>query len=320
MLRRGCKRAFKTCALRVKRLNLINILAFFVILFIAVKFVSCTPTLTKKIITEPLYSPEAYTKEGLLHYQKRDFEQAIAYFKKAIESNMHYQPAHSYLALSYSYLGKKERAIQEFKKVVEIGPNTDDAISAQKWLKRLSEELTVIGVLSFHSARRFQVWEGLIPVTNRPITYRGLATRSLIKFLEKDKMYKAVDLSNTCYSQLKSDYTQYPPSSPELGRLTHLASKNGAQLLLIPRIDYLSVSGKPPSVKGNKVNLGIIYSGEVTMSVAVYSCKSQKLVITVSKDSSKIPWYSAPNYIGGLKALFNSCSEEVLKELLKHVL
>ena len=234
---------------------------------------------------------------------------------------MRYQPAHSYLALSYAHLGKKEKAIQEFKKVVEINPSTTDATNAQKWLKRLCEEPTAIGVLSFHFADRFRVWEGFVPYATKNMTYHGLATEQLIKHLKKSGMYKVIDLSDISYSQFKSDYADDPPSSPEIAKLVHIGSKNGAQLLLIPRIDHISVSGEPPYRKGKRVNLGMVYSGEVTMSVAVYSCKSKKLVTTVTKDSSKIPFfYGAASYVGGIQGLFKSCSEDVVKELLKHVL
>ena len=205
--------------------------------------------------------------------------------------------------------------------MVEINPSTTDATNAQRWLKRLSEEPTSIGLLSFHFAKRFKVWEGFVPYATRTKTYQGLATEELLKHLKKSKMYKVVNLSDISYSHFKADYAQEPPSSPELGKLVHLASKNGAQLLLIPRIDYISVSGEPPYRKGKVVNLGMVYSGEVTMSVAVYSCKSQKLITTVTRDSSKIPFlYGAASYVGGIQGLFKSCSEEVVKELLKHVL
>ena len=291
-----------------------------IILFAFFLISSCAP-LPKMPEIETLPSPSAYVERGMPYFQKRDFERATLYFKKAIESDMRYQPAHSYLALSYAHSGKKEKAIQEFKKVVEINSSTTDATNAQKWLKRLSEEPTAIGVFSFHFADRFQVWEGFVPLATRTMTYQGLATEALLKYLKKPKMYRIFDLSDIAYSQLKSDYAQEPPSSPELERLIHLASKNGAQLLLIPRIDYISVSGQPPYRRGKVVNPGMVFSGEVTMSVAIYSCKSQKLITTVTRDSSKIPFFSgAASYVGGVKGLFNSCSEEVVKKLLKHVL
>ena len=115
-----------------------------IMVFFALLIMSSCISIPKTIKVEPLPSPSAYVERGMTYFQNKDFEKASAYFKKAIESDMHYIPAHSYLALSYAHLGKKEKAIQEFKKVVEIGPNTDDASSAQKWLKRLSKEPTAI--------------------------------------------------------------------------------------------------------------------------------------------------------------------------------
>ena len=205
--------------------------------------------------------------------------------------------------------------------MVEISPNSTDGNNAQKWLKRLGEKPTSIGLMCFHFAKRFKVWEGRVPYATQNMTYQGLATEELINRLEKSGMYKVVNLSDIGYSQFKSDYADDPPSSLEIAKLIHLASKNGAQLLLIPRIDHISVSGEPPRRRGKVVNPGMVYSGEVTMSVAVYSCRSKKLITTFTRGSSKIPFlYGAASYVGGIQGLFKTCSEEVVKELLKHVL
>lgn len=292
-----------------------------IVFFLALLIIySCAP-FPKSHEIEDLPTPSAYVERGMTYFQKKDFEKATAYFGKAIESDVRYQPAYAYLALSYAHLGKKEKAIQEFKKVVEINPGTTDATNAQRWLKRLCEEPTAIGVLSFHFADRFRVWEGFVPYATKNTTYQEVATEELLKNLKKPKMYKILDLSDIGYSQFKSDYADEPASSPEIAKLIHLASQNGAQLLLIPRIDHISVSGQPPSRKGKVINPGMVYSGEVTMTAAIYSCKSKKLVTTVTKDSSKIPFfYGAASYVGGIQGLFKSCSEDVVKELLKYVL
>jgi len=290
-----------------------------IVLFILL-FPYCAP-FPKTPDIETLSSPSAYVKRGMTYFQNKDFERATAYFKKAIETDMRYQPAHSYLALSYAHLGEKEEAIEEFRKVVEISPNSTDGNNAQKWLKRLCENPTAIGVVGFHFAKRFKVWEGPLPYGTKNITYQGLATEELINRLEKSGMYKVDNLSDVTYSHVGSKYSEKPPSALDLGKLIHLASRNGAQLLLIPRIDYITVSGQPPSRKGKVVSPGIVFSGEVTMSVAVYSCRSKKLITTFTKSSSKIPFlYGAASYVGGIQGLFKTCSEEVEKELLKHVL
>lgn len=290
-----------------------------IVLFILL-FPCCAPfPMTPKI--ETLSSPSAYAEKGMTYFQNKDFERATAYFKKAIESDMRYQPAHSYLALSYAHLGEKEEAIEEFRKVVEINPKSTDGNNAKKWLKRLCENPTAIGVVGFHFAKRFKVWEGRLPYGRKNMTYQGLATEELIDRLENSEMYKVVNLSDVTYSHVRSKYSEKPPSALGLGKLIHLASTNGAQLLLIPRIDHISVSGEPPSRRGKVVSPGIVFSGEVTMSVAVYSCGSKKLVTTFTQNSSKIPFlYGAASYVGGIQGLFKTCSEEVVKKLLKHVL
>ena len=291
-----------------------------VIVLFSLLFPYCAP-FPKTLDMDTLSSPSAYVKRGMTYFQNKDFERATAYFKKAIESDMRYQPAHSYLALSYAHLGEKEEAIEEFRKVVEISPNSTDGNNAKKWLKRLREKPTSIAVVRFHFAKRFKVWEGRLPYGRKNMTYQELATEELIDRLENSEMYKVVNLSDVTYSHVRSKYSEKPPSVLDLGKLIHLASRNGAQLLLIPRIDYISVNGKPPYIKGNTLSLGLVHSGKITKSVAVYSSKSQKLIATVIRDSSKIPFlYGAASYVGGIQGLFKSCSEEVVKELLKHVL
>lgn len=310
MLRRGCKKAFKTCALSVKRFTLIKILASFIILFSAVKFISCTPTPTKKIITEPLYFPEAYTKEGLLHYQKRDFEKAIAYFEKAIAINHYYQPAHSYLAASFAHLGRKQGAITEFHRVIEIDPASKEAMNAKKWLERLSNPTTV-AVLSFKS------------IPKRASNLENMATKEFIRILKNTEMYRVMNLSDVAYSQT--------PSSSELERLIEMAEKRGAKILILPRtIKFAARALYPVDIKrnGGKATVGLctesvsshglFASGNLTMSITVYSCRKREPITSIFKECSETFLFSSLN--SAARSLYKSCSEESIKELLKQVL
>ncbi len=63
---------------------------------------------------------EAYLQLGMLHSARRDFEQAIRDYKKAIDVNPRLGEAHRELGLIYQRTGDKAKAQREFAAYQEI--------------------------------------------------------------------------------------------------------------------------------------------------------------------------------------------------------
>jgi len=294
----------------MKRFNLRKLLGFVGILFIGLMFVSCDTTPPKKIITDSLYSPDAYVKQGLVHYQNREFEQAVVYFKKAVELNQYHQPAHSYLGASFAHLGKRDEAIDEFYKVIEIDVNSTDAVNAKKWLERLTSP-PILAVLTVKG------------VTNQGSNLERIATNEFIRILENTKMYKVMNLSDVDYSQI--------PSSSEIQALMELSERRGAEILILSRTIKFDASASVPvdiRRKGGKATIGVdtersgshglFASCSLTMSIAVYNCRKRELITSIFEESSGTFLFSS--YDSAARSLCQSCSEKIVKELLKQVL
>ena len=287
-----------------------ELLAFVGILFIGLMFVSCATTPPKKIIAGSLYSPDAYVKQGLVHYQNREFEQAVVYFEKAVELNRYHQPAHSYLGASFAHLGRKDEAIDEFYKVIEIDANSKAAGNAKKWLERLTRP-PILGVLTVKGVR------------NQGSNLERIATNEFIRILANTRMYKVMNLSDVDYSQI--------PSSCEIEALMELSERRGAQILILPRTIKLAASALAPvdiRRKGGKTRIGVdtersgshglFASCNLTMSIAVYNCRKRELITSIFEESSGTFLFSS--YDSAARSLFQSCSEKIIKELMKQVL
>lgn len=287
-----------------------GLLEFVGILFIGLMFLSCAATPPKKIMTDSLYSPEAYVKQGVVHYQNREFEQAVVYFEKAIELNRYHQPAHSYLGASFAHLGRKDEAINEFHEIIEIDTNSTDAVNAKGWLKRLTNP-PIVAVLTVKE------------IKNQASNLERLATNEFIRILENTGMYKVMNLSDVDYSQI--------PSSCEIEALMELSERRGAQILILPRTIKFAASALAPvdiRRKGGKATIGVgtersgshglFASCNLTMSIAVYNCRKRELITSIFEESSDTFLFSS--YDSAARSLCQSCSEKIIKELMKQVL
>ncbi|OIP69505.1 hypothetical protein AUK42_05125 [Candidatus Atribacteria bacterium CG2_30_33_13] len=80
------------------------------------------PWFIKKNEQAKKYGRETYEnyEKGYLAYKKRNFEEAIPYFKLAILKNPNFKEPHYYLALSYYEAGDLDNSISQWEKVIEI--------------------------------------------------------------------------------------------------------------------------------------------------------------------------------------------------------
>lgn len=72
---------------------------------------------------------EDYNRKGLEHYREKKYEEAITEFKKAIEWDANYVPAHYNLGLLYSEedVHRYPEAIEEFRKAIDLNPEDRNA-------------------------------------------------------------------------------------------------------------------------------------------------------------------------------------------------
>jgi tetratricopeptide (TPR) repeat protein len=87
--------------------------------------------LTKAVTVDPGCS-EAYLQLGVLEATRRDFNEAIAYYSKAIEANPQMSEAHYRLGVAYDRVGEKEKAQQEFQLHDQIEKRQAAAVEKQR--------------------------------------------------------------------------------------------------------------------------------------------------------------------------------------------
>jgi tetratricopeptide (TPR) repeat protein len=75
--------------------------------------------LMKAVVLDPNCS-DAYFQLGVLHAERRDYEQAINFYHKAIAANPQMPEAHYRLGMAYDRIGKQEEARHEFQLHDEI--------------------------------------------------------------------------------------------------------------------------------------------------------------------------------------------------------
>ncbi|MFN3929517.1 MAG: tetratricopeptide repeat protein [Thermoflexus sp.] len=81
---------------------------------------------------------ETYIDLGWEFHAKKQYDQAIEQFRKAIEMDGNAVDAYYGLGLSYKAKGEREMAIQAFEKVLAMAPKLEDRAKAQI-LSRLAQ-------------------------------------------------------------------------------------------------------------------------------------------------------------------------------------
>jgi serine protease Do len=97
-----------------------------IILFDRKQYEGAIPYFNKAVEKDPFHA-EAFYHLGIC-YRKTGATEAVDAFKKAIEINPDYVKAYYDLGITYNQLNMKAEAIEAFKKILEINPDHEDAL------------------------------------------------------------------------------------------------------------------------------------------------------------------------------------------------
>ncbi len=86
----------------------------------------------------PILAKDLYS-EGMKFYNTNDFAQAIPKLAQAVEYDAAHVDALYYLAQSYRRNGDNEKALESYKKVVELFPESNRVANSNTYIKRLSQ-------------------------------------------------------------------------------------------------------------------------------------------------------------------------------------
>jgi len=79
------------------------------------------------------------TRVGYIYFEEKKYSQAIEYLESAIKMSSHNAEAYYYLGLSYDKIGEIEKARQFLSLVIELAPQSEFALEAEKELKKINK-------------------------------------------------------------------------------------------------------------------------------------------------------------------------------------
>lgn len=156
-----------------------------------------------------------YYQKGQFQYEKKNYYQALYSFEKAENLNPDDQSTLFYVGACYNYTGAKDKAIEKFRRVVDLGARSQEATDAKKWLDLLSEPLKIA------------------IVNSRTAGARGLNDGLISQALQDSRMYELVDVSD-----LRPPTATNPQK--EWNQFLERCFKKGIKVVIISDIDSLS--------------------------------------------------------------------------------
>lgn len=84
--------------------------------------------------------PGAFLGLGSVASWRRDPEQSIVFYKKALAVKPNYVFAHEFVAIEYHHIGEYNLAIKHYKKVVELIPDTRSAKNSQRAIDKITRD------------------------------------------------------------------------------------------------------------------------------------------------------------------------------------
>ena len=252
--------------------------------------------------TKSFTSPTECVKEGLKYYNNENYEQAARYFEQAIDLDPTYQPAHSWLGASYAYLGRKDDAIREFGKVVEIDSGTKDALSASRWIESLQKPISIF-ILELEDSttnRRFERYH-----------FGKMATSGLARNLNKIGRYEA----NVIQPHKMVGY--FPGQSMDTKNLCSFAREHGGGILIIGSVTDIM----PQRVSSTSSSLKWYAHTEIL--IHLYNTRTGELIKSINGSThwlvERLGNYRASSQEEAIEKSINYCSEILAEEIKKYL-
>jgi tetratricopeptide (TPR) repeat protein len=106
--------------------------------------------------------PNTYTERGMLYIKQRNFDEAIADFKRSIARNSHNFSAFYHLALAYAQQGDRPNTARAFRSASLLAPDP----AQQQFLE---QELETIGSTTGNPALLHQIQEDIATMKHEPV-------------------------------------------------------------------------------------------------------------------------------------------------------
>lgn len=95
--------------------------------------------------TDPLsyvnQGPAKCIEIGNFYFKRKNYKAAISRFQEAADTDPHYAPAYLGLGKAYQKLGQNQKALESYRKYLDMLPSDKDAENARD-VQRAIEELT----------------------------------------------------------------------------------------------------------------------------------------------------------------------------------
>ena len=85
------------------------------------------PIMEEEVRQEKKEAARTLLAQGHIYQNRGEFEQAISYYRKALEANPYYLKAYYSIGFAYLKLNQSDEAINEFKNAVDINPYNAEA-------------------------------------------------------------------------------------------------------------------------------------------------------------------------------------------------
>lgn len=185
-----------------------------------------TFTLLFSILTFCILSGQSNYSQGYKEYDNQNFQKAIYYFNKAIDTRENISDSYLYRGMSYLYLYDAEKCRADFDKVLELDPKNkmvytfygkyysltnQFAKAVESYtiaLERMPDDYRLYGERGAAKAELGMYSEALadadISVQKQPKNYRGYLNRGYVK-MRMDKYAEAVEDLSTSLAVQKSE-------------------------------------------------------------------------------------------------------------------
>jgi tetratricopeptide (TPR) repeat protein len=241
-----------------------SFLLYVLLLFLA----SCGITINKPAVPIKTFETSGeYLKEGKSHFDAGRFIEAQRYLAEAIRLDPNNQPAHVLAGVTWVKLGKANYARSEFEKTVEINRNSGDGVTAQTWLQRLQQPLSV-AIFPFENLRGASGYN-----------VERLSSQSLHKQLLESGLYSILDERQLSYSSFGGS-----KQGSRQTRSCEVARGRGGKIAIIGTVsDFQLVQDKPPPIQLGPTTT--YYGAGIKVTLQVYATSECRLVDTFSKSA-----------------------------------